>query len=55
LSDEQVASILGEIGISTLITSTIIGTGAVLAVFWVSSRISFNFDIFEKMTYTLRL
>jgi len=40
LSDEQVASILSEIGISTLIISTIIGTSAVLAVFWVSSRIA---------------
>jgi len=40
LSDERVASILSEIGISTLIISTIIGIGAVLVVFWVSSRIS---------------
>jgi len=40
LSDERVASILSEVGISTLIISTIIGTGAVLLVFWVSSRIA---------------
>jgi len=40
LSDELVASILGEVGISTLIISTIIGIGAVLVVFWVSSRIA---------------
>ncbi len=40
LSEVQVASILNEIGISTLIISTIIGIGAVLVVFWVSSRIA---------------
>ncbi len=40
LSDELVASILSEVGISTLIISTIIGIGAVLVVFWVSSRIA---------------
>jgi len=40
LSDEIVASILSEVGISTLIISTIIGIGAVLVVFWVSSRIA---------------
>ncbi len=40
LTDELVASILGEVGISTLIISTIIGIGAVLVVFWVSSRIA---------------
>jgi len=40
LSDEQVASILSEVGISTLIIAIIIGIGAVLVVFWVSSRIS---------------
>ena len=40
LSDELVASILSEVGISTLILSTIIGIGAILVVFWVSSRIA---------------
>jgi len=40
LSDEQVASILSEVGISTLIISTIIGIAAVLVVLWVSSRIA---------------
>ena len=40
LSDELAASILSEVGISTLILSTIIGIGAILVVFWVSSRIA---------------
>ncbi len=40
LSDVQVASILSEIGIPTLIISTIIGISALLVVFWVSSRIA---------------
>jgi signal transduction histidine kinase len=40
LPDELVASILSEVGISTLILSTIIGIGAILVVFWVSSRIA---------------
>jgi len=40
LSGELVASILSEVGISTLILSTIIGIGAILVVFWVSSRIA---------------
>jgi len=40
LSDELVSSILSEVGISTLILSTIIGIGAILVVFWVSSRIA---------------
>ena len=40
LSDELVASILSEVGISTLILSTIIGIGTILVVFWVSSRIA---------------
>jgi len=40
LSDEQIDSILSEVGISILTISTIIGIGAVLVVFWVSSRIS---------------
>jgi len=40
LTAELVASILSEVGISTLIISTIIGIGAVLLVFWVSSRIA---------------
>jgi len=40
LSNELVASILGEVGISTLIISAIIGIGAVLVVFLVSSRIT---------------
>jgi len=40
LSDELIDSILSEVGILTLIISTIIGIGAVLVVFWVSSRIA---------------
>jgi len=40
LSDELVSTILSEIGISTLIISTIIGIVSVLVVFWVSSRIA---------------
>jgi len=40
LSDEQTLSVLENIGISIGAVSAIIGTAAILAVFWVSSRIS---------------
>jgi len=40
LSDEQTTSILAEIGASIAIASALIGTGAVLVVFWVSTRIA---------------
>jgi len=40
LSDEQVASILEEIGTAIGIALAVIGAGAVLLVIWVSSRIA---------------
>jgi len=40
LSDEQALSVLENVGISIGTVSAIIGTAAILAVFWVSSRIS---------------
>jgi signal transduction histidine kinase len=40
LSNEQATSILADIGASIAIASATIGIGAVLVVFWVSSRIS---------------
>jgi len=40
LSDEQTTSILAQIGASIGIASALIGTGAVLVVFWVSTRIA---------------
>jgi len=40
LSDEQVLSVLENIGMSIGVVSAIIGTAAILLVYWVSSRIS---------------
>ena len=40
LPDEQTTLVLAEIGTSIAIASAVIGTGAVLVVFWVSARIA---------------